>query len=338
MSNVLVPRPPQALHSALGGLTPPNRRIVLELAQRLLALQELQGLRPVHAPPPDLRPFLEDFHAYLVLQGKAPATRRHHTFYARQLLAYYPNPTTAQVDSFLTTKLDAGLAPASIRNVVFACKSFFAFLAHRGIIADNPAEHLSLPRLPRRERLAPPAADVARLLHSPIATLRDRAVLHLFVDCGLRLAELQFARPTDIDLASSQITVIGKGNKQRTVPFSPDTHFALREYIACLPAGGRWLLPGRPPSKPLHYRYIEQRLDALCVAAGISRVTPHQLRHFFATSMLNDGANLKVVSNLLGHAHASTTLDVYWHVLDADQKRSEHRLHCPLHALSKETP
>jgi len=195
LSNVLVPRPPQALHSALGGLTPPNRRIVLELAQRLLALQELQGLRPVHAPPPDLRPFLEDFHAYLVLQGKAPATRRHHTFYARQLLAYYPNPTTAQVDSFLTTKLDAGLAPASIRNVV-----------------------------------------------------------------------------------------------------------------------------------------------ALCVAAGISRVTPHQLRHFFATSMLNDGANLKVVSNLLGHAHASTTLDVYWHVLDADQKRSEHRLHCPLHALSKETP
>ena len=338
MSAVAPVESSQGRHSALDGLTPPNRRIVLELAQRLLTLQELQGLRPVQAPPPDLRPFLDNFESHLVLQGKAPATRRHHTFYARQLLAHHPKPTAAHIDAFLTAKLDAGLAPASIRNVVFACKSFFGFLAYRGIIADNPAEHLSLPRLPHRERLAPPAEAVARLLHSPIATLRDRAVLHLFVDCGLRLAELQFARPTDIDLASSQITVIGKGNKQRTVPFSPDTHSTLQEYIGCLPPSSRWLLPGRPPSRPLHYRYIEQRLDALCVAAGISRITPHQLRHFFATSMLNDGANLKVVSALLGHAHASTTIDIYWHVVDTGQRRSEHQRHGPLHTLSKETP
>lgn len=336
MSSILAPRPPQGLHATLGGLTPPNRRIVLELAQRLLTLQELQGLRPIQAPPPDLRPFLDDFEAHLVLQGKAPATRRHHTFYARQLLAHRPNPTAAHVDAFLTGKLDAGLAPASIRNVVFACKSFFGYLAYRGIIADNPAEHLSLPRLPHRERLAPPAADVARLLHSPIATPRDHAVLHLFIDCGLRLGELQSARPTDVDLASSQITVIGKGNKQRTVPFSHDTHFVLREYVGSLAPGSRWLLPGRPPSRPLHYRYIEQRLDALCHAAGISRITPHQLRHFFATAMLNDGANLKVVSTLLGHAHASTTIDVYWHVLDAGQKRQEHQRHSPLQAALRE--
>jgi len=322
--------------SVLDGLTPTNRRLVLELANRLLALQDLQGLRPAAQPPPDLRPFLEDYELLLTLQGKAPATRRHHTFYANQLLTHCPSPTVAHIDAFLSAKLSAGVGPLTVRNIIFALKSFFTYLSHKGIIPTNPTDHLQLPRIPHRERIVPPPSNVARLFHSPITTIRDRVILHLLVDCGLRIGEIHPLRPTDIDLDASQVTVIGKGSKQRTVPFSPDTHLVLREYIARLPAGGRWLLPGRPPSKPLDYRYLEARLATLCKAAGIPHISPHQLRHFFATAMLNDGANVKVVSQLLGHSHASTTTDIYWHVRDADHKRQEHQQHNPLQAVLRE--
>lgn len=336
MEQHMVTETPTATDPSIEALTPTNRRLVMEVAQRLLALQDLQGERPLAAPPPDLRPFLDDFETWLAVQGKAPATRRHHTFYVHHLLARAPNPTNAHIDAFLKSKMDAGVSPLTIRNIVVALKSFFFYLGHRGIIGVNPADHLQLPRIPHRERLAPPPEDVARLFRSPAATLRDRVVLHLLVDCGLRLGELQTLRLFDVDLAKDQLTVIGKGDKQRTVPFTLDTHFVLQEYIACLPAGGRWLLPGRPPSKPLHPRWIEQRLDQLCDAVAISHITPHQLRHFFATTMLNDGANVKVVSSLLGHAHASTTIDVYWHVIDSDQRRQEHQRHNPLQAVLKE--
>lgn len=328
----------QAEPSALGGLTPANRRLVLELAQRLLALQDLQGTRPLPMPPADLRPFLNDFEAWLTLRGRSSATRRNQVLYARHLLAHDPNPTAAHLDAFLTAKLAAGLAPASIRAIIFALRSFFGFLHYRGLIADNPTSHLVLPPLPQRERVPPSLTDVSRLFTTPITTPRDRAMLHLFIDCGLRLGELRTLRLSDVDFANAQVTVIGKGNKQRTIPFTTATALALHLYIAVLPLDTAWLFPGRSPSQPLWPRPIEERLNVLCDAAEIPRFSPHYLRHFFATHMLNSGANIKVVSNLLGHAHASTTTDIYWHVVDADQRRQEHQRHSPLPALLKETP
>jgi len=319
--------------SALDGLTPANRRLLLEMAQRLLALQELQGTRPLPTPPVDLHPYLADFDAWLALQGRSPLTRRNQALYARHLLARYPNPTAAHLDAFLTAKLASGLAPVSLRAIIFALRSFFAYLSYRGIISDNPADHLQLPPLPKRERLPPPPENVSRLFNTPITTPRDRATLHLLVDCGLRLGELRTIRLSDIDFANAQVTVIGKGNKQRTVPFTTATALALHAYITTLPSDTAWLFPGRPPSNPLCPRPIQERFNVLCDAAGVPRFSPHQLRHFFATYMLNSGANLKVVSNLLGHAHASTTTDVYWHVVDADQRRSEHQRHSPLQAV-----
>lgn len=328
---------PQDVHSALDALTPTNSHLVLQFAQRLLALQELQGIRPLHNPPQDLRPFVPDFEAWLAVRGKSSSTRRNHALYTRQILTRHPHPGPTHIDAFLAAKLSAGVSVGTIRNIIFALRSFFDYLQYRGLIAFSPAQHLQLPSLPHRERSVPPATDLSRLLRAPTTTLRDRVILHLFIDCGLRLAELRNSRPADIDLANAQVTVIGKGNKQRTVPFSPDTHFLLQEYIGSLAPGSRWLLPGRPPTKPLAYRSIEQRLDTLCHAAGTPRITPHQFRHFFATSMLNDGANLKVVSALLGHAHASTTTDIYWHVVDAGQRRSEHQRHNPLSAVLQQS-
>ena len=114
---------------------------------------------------------------------------------------------------------------------------------------------------------------------------------------------------------------------------SDDTATAIRSYADALQTPSEWLFPGRSPQNHLTTNTVDRRFQWLCARAGIPRFTPHQLRHYYATSMLNDGANLRVVSELLGHASPSVTANVYWHSAGAEQRRREHELHSPLRGI-----
>jgi len=320
----------QAMLDTLQRLPLSDRRLLLELAFKLDIAHGGLHTSPLTGQTPDLRPHVDPWLSYLLIEGKSPRTLHTYGLYVRLLLRRFPAPDDRDITAYLTDRLAAGARQPTIATTIFAFRSFFAYLTRVGILARDPARHLHAPPPPQRERTAPKPADVARLLTAQPTNVRDRALILLLADCGLRITEALTLTPQAVDLSGSQVTVIGKGNKQRTVPASPTTIHALRVHMHTFPPGSPWLFPGRPKTKHLHPHNAAARFQDLCDRAGVPRFTPHQLRHFCATAMLNDGANLKVVSELLGHAHASTTANIYWHVLGADERRLEHQRHNPL--------
>ncbi|MEN9675127.1 MAG: hypothetical protein RIS76_1023 [Verrucomicrobiota bacterium] len=221
-------------------------------------------------------------------------------------------------------KTPAKLSPASLYLHVAALRAFFRFAETENLVSPNPALNLTLPR---RWKTLPKSLgdeDVQRLLQPPDtqatpSALCDHAVLELAYASGLRLAELRGIRLEQLHLESGFVTVIGKGNKERVVPVGRKAIEALNRYLA----SGRTHLV-RPKSPGMVF--LTQRGTAFapvtlwlrikgCVRrAGLTQnVTPHMLRHSFATHLLEHGADLRVIQELLGHARISTT-EVYTHV------------------------
>jgi site-specific recombinase XerD len=153
------------------------------------------------------------------------------------------------------------------------------------------------------------------------------------VDCGLRLSEVARARIDMIDLDSHLAIVLGKRKKQRQVPLSEATAQVIKEHLQQLKEAdyaGPWLLPGMNPEKPTALRTIDDYVASLCRRLGIQPITPHHLRHYFATQMLSHGANLKATSSILGHSSTSTTANVYWHLVDQQEVIDQHSKYSPL--------
>jgi len=213
------------------------------------------------------------------------------------------------------------LAPSTVARRLAALRGFYRFLLRERHVASDPTEDVSSPRrgqaLPRV--LSP--EEVARLLAQPDPRepegLRDRAMLELLYSSGLRVSELVGLDVGDVDLESELLRVVGKGDKERVVPVGSYAVRALQAYLAL----GRPRLARRSPAlfvgragRRLTRQWVWASLRRYARAAGISRVvTPHVLRHSFATHLLEGGADLRSVQELLGHANIATT-QVYTHV------------------------
>jgi integrase/recombinase XerC len=224
--------------------------------------------------------------------------------------------------AFLTTR---GYARRTIARHVASLRRYFDWLRRRGRIDVDPSARLSapghggrLPRVLRRDEIevlldvGPPPTDDP--VEAALAQ-RDTAVLEILYGSGLRVAEVCGLRPVDIDLDRARLTVWGKGSKQRTVPLSPPSVGALRQW---LDAGRAVLVDADTPAEavfvnrrahPLTPRDVRRILDRR--AAGPAH--PHALRHTFATHLLDGGADLRAVQELLGHADLATT-QLYTHV------------------------
>lgn len=312
----------QTLERMFLTLSPSDQRLVREL---IFKLQPAQGARDAF----DAEEAIPLWMGHLLANGRSASTLRAYNRHVKHLLDEFPQPAAGQVDAHLAGCRGRGNSISSIGTKTAALKSFFSFCLEKGYIASDPTAHLKAMKRPVRETKSPPPSDVKRLLALNLST-RDRAVLCLFVDAGLRLEEARCVQASDI--GEGEITVIGKGNKQRTVPLSGPAMQAINAQKKELPEEERCLFPGRFPGKPWSWRGVEKRLDLLCREAGIERITPHQLRHYFATDMLNSGASLKAVSELLGHSSPAVTANIYWHV-DAGVKRRQHELYSPLKKL-----
>lgn len=216
----------------------------------------------------------------------------------------------------------AGLAPASLARKASALRQFYAFLVDEGVRADDPGD--ALPRLrPRRglPRLLS-AADIAALFdlaeadaaHDDPAALRLLALIELLYGSGLRASEVVSLPLVAVPRDAPLITLAGKGGQQRMVPVSDRARAALKRWLRVRPAGGRHLFPS-PRGGHLTRVRLFQLLRALALRAGIdpARVSPHVLRHAFATHLLEGGADLRVLQALLGHADIATT-EIYTHV------------------------
>jgi integrase/recombinase XerD len=234
---------------------------------------------------------------------------------------------------YLGTEKERGLAPGSMKLVVVALKIFFRFLKMRLMIDRDPAELLPLPRLARflPETLNQP--QVNHLLQVSLEgrpfPLRDRAILELFYASGLRISELAGARLENLNLQERLIRVIGKGAKTRLVPVGRIACEAIAQYVdqerirLVRPRTGNEVFLSRH-GKKLTTQRIWQIIKEIAATAGFEiNVYPHLLRHSFATHLLANGADLRIIQELLGHADIGTT-QIYTHV-EQSRLKSIHR-------------
>ena len=215
------------------------------------------------------------------------------------------------------------LSSESVYLEIAALRAFFRFCERERLLAANPAEHLALPRRWQRLPKSLSADEIKQLLEPPLeptpSALCDHAVLELAYASGLRLAELRHLRLEQLHLEAGFVTVIGKGNKERVVPVGQPAILALQRY---LDVGRPELVRPKSPAAvfltrrgtPFAHVTLWLRITKCVRRAGIERnVTPHMLRHSFATHLLEHGADLRVIQELLGHASIGTT-EVYTHV------------------------
>jgi len=239
------------------------------------------------------------------------------------------------LEAYLASRDD--LAVRSQARVASTLRRFFAWLAREHVVADNPAAHLSVPRAGRRLPGTLTEAEVEDLLAAPDHELsneaRDRAMLELLYATGLRVSELVGLTLSELNLRQGVVRVVGKGGKERLVPLGEPAADALETYLArTRPAlVGKHptdaLFPGRE-GRALTRQSFWHAIRRYAVRAGIDKpLSPHTLRHAFATHLINHGADLRVVQMLLGHSDISTT-QIYTHVAQA-RLQAIHRAHHP---------
>ncbi|HXI20405.1 MAG TPA: site-specific tyrosine recombinase XerD [Gemmatimonadales bacterium] len=289
------------------------------------------------------RPFLlEMFRDYLALElGHSPNTVASYLRDLRRLTAFVTGRgarepgavTRRQLREFVFALKDLGLAPATIRRQVSAIRTYYGFLLAEGRVESDPADRLEMPR---RGRVLPDVLSVPEIesllaapqVDEPLAW-RDRALLELGYGAGLRVSELCGLTRQNLLLSEGLVRVLGKGSKERLVPIGRKVIGAVSVYLHQvrpeLDRGrtqDRVLLNarGQPLSRVGAWGIVRRRARQ----AGIrKRVTTHSLRHSFATHLLEGGADLRAVQEMLGHADLSTT-QIYTHV-DREYLRTVHR-------------
>ncbi len=287
---------------------------------------------------------IDDFTGYLTVErGASPNTV---SAYRYDLLLYSDflldrgvrSPDAVKrddVSAWISHLREQGSAPKTVERRVAAVKSFHRFLVRDGVTVNHPTAALPLPRTPSRLPDVVSIDDVDRLLSQPFPDgpvgYRDRALLEVLYGCGVRASELTGLDLRDVDLAEGLLRVFGKGSKERVVPVAGAAAAALADYVA----HGRPYLRTKTGARrqdpdALFLNVRGGRLTRVSVHALVRAyggrvgldIHPHTLRHSFATHMLEGGADLRALQEMLGHADISTT-QIYTHV-DRSHLREEY--------------
>ena len=225
--------------------------------------------------------------------------------------------------SYLLNLKERNYAATTIARKVAAMRSFFEFMMNEGNIKDNPSQDIASPKVGRALPKPISISQVRRLIDEPARqskseAQRDTAILHLLYASGMRVSELVSLNLTDVDLAGGFVRCFGKGHKERIIPIAPRAAQAVDDYLRELRP--RLVHSEEEPALFLNARGerltrqgLWQILKEYAKSVGLEGITPHTLRHSFATHMLSGGADLRSVQELLGHANISTT-QVYTHL------------------------
>lgn len=283
---------------------------------------------------------LNRFAEHLAAQGNELNTIRSYLYDLRQFFNFIheqkrntEDVDTVLIRNYIHALFDLGMNPRSINRKISTLKGFYNFLVLSGRRTRNPADDLELLKVGRRLPTTLTLNEVTAIIESVQGndprTLRDRLALELLYGAGLRISELLDLKVTDIMREEKLLSVIGKGDKQRLIPFGQKADDALVLYLQ----SGRPALAKRTAAPNLILNTRGKRLSRMgflkilrlyCRRAGVrKRVTPHMFRHSFATHLLENGADLRAVQELLGHADISTT-QIYTHV-DREYLKQVHR-------------
>ncbi len=269
---------------------------------------------------PSIRSSVAKYLAELERRGASKHTVRAYSSDLEQFAGYFEPPDSeppsledldlSLLREWLSGLYDLDLDTVTVRRKVAAVRAMYKFLRGEGDVPQNVAARLRTPKIKQRlpEVMSAEKANVLLDTAAPHAKERDIAVLELLYGCGIRVSELAGANVHDIDLASGWLKVLGKGNKERQVPVPASAAEAVQRYLSVRPASPDSALflgdrGGRLGDREI--RRIVKRYAMLAV--GDSTVHPHSFRHAYATHLLADGADLRAIQELLGHARLSTT-------------------------------
>lgn len=294
-------------------------REALERVFLLEFFRDYLGLEAGHSRN-TIESYLRDLRRFVAFAGQKGANRPAQV--SRKILR-----------EFVFALKDLGLSAATIRRTVSAIRTYYGFLLGEGKVENDPSDRLEMPRRGRKLPDTLSVVDVESLLGAPQAdeplAWRDRALLELAYGAGLRVSELVGLKVTDLLLSEGLVRVFGKGSKERLVPIGRKVIGAVSVYLHQVrpdldrgKSRERVLLNsrGEPLSRVGAWGVVKRRARE----AGIKkRVTTHTLRHSFATHLLEGGADLRAVQEMLGHADLSTT-QIYTHI-DREYLRSVHR-------------
>ncbi|WP_126841638.1 site-specific tyrosine recombinase XerD [Idiomarina tyrosinivorans] len=242
----------------------------------------------------------------------------------------------SDLEDFLLQRRAAGVSPRSTARFLSAAKKFYQFAVKQRWLLSDPTQRLARPKQPQAIPHSLSEYDVEALLSAPDTALaielRDRAMLEVVYAAGLRVSELVGLRFAQLSLTQGLVKVIGKGDKERLVPLGEEAVSWLQQYLRQARAsihrdGGDWVFITNRGG-PLTRQTFWHRIRCYAERAGIrSHLSPHTLRHAFATHLLNHGADLRVLQMLLGHSDLSTT-QIYTHVA-RERLTSLHQQHHP---------
>ena len=239
--------------------------------------------------------------------------------------------------SWVVSMVQDGKRPKTIHRKISACRTFVKYALRQGWMESDPTEAVVLPKLDKRIPEVVPEYVMATLFDEGLYAedwkgARDRAILVLFYETGLRMAELMGLTLADLHTTRNELRVLGKGNKERVVPLLPTTVRMLLDQTVSRPEEAKTLFvtnAGKPLYPSFVYRLVNRYLGKV---SSLQKCSPHVLRHTFATHLLNRGAELTAVKKLLGHASLTST-QVYTQHTTA--KLKEFHLASPLNRRSK---
>lgn len=226
-----------------------------------------------------------------------------------------------QIRQWIVSLMNGGISAKSVNRKIAALKSFYRFLLREGVIEKNPTEKVPIPKMAKKLPEFVQEKEMSQLLDGKFFIddfegKRDKAVVSLFYGTGIRLAELVSVRFSDLSLSGKMVKVNGKRNKERLVPFPTEISTVLNQYLETrnelFPNSGDFLFltaKGEPAYHELIYRIVKKQLS---LVTTIDQKSPHILRHSYATHLLNRGADLNAIKELLGHANLAAT-QVYTH-------------------------
>ncbi len=246
--------------------------------------------------------------------------------------------STDDLERFVCTLQDVGIQPRSQARIISGVKGFYKFLRQEGFMENDPTELLLTPKIGRHLPEVLTVAEIDRMIEaidmSKAEGQRNRAIIETLYGCGLRVSELVGLRLSQLFIEEHYVIIQGKGNKQRLVPISPVAIEQINLYLEqtrshqVVQRGSEDILFLNRRGAMLTRQMIFHIVKQLCELAGVRKViSPHTLRHSFATHLLEGGANLRAIQQMLGHESITTT-EIYVHI-DRSQLRNEILAHHP---------
>lgn len=270
-----------------------------------------------------LRSYGDDVRQFVLFCGLDPDT------------ANFSAITHRHIRTWVSHMISQGITPRSVNRKLSSLRSFFKFLIREGVVKTNPLSRVVSPKISKRLPEFVPESDMNKLepdvlFDSSFEGQRNLLIISLFYMTGMRLSELVGLKTNSISLASDSVRVIGKGNKERLIPIHPDLKPIINKYnearkdIDVNKAPVYFLtVKGEPIYSKLVYRIVKHYLSMI---TPLQKCSPHVLRHTFATHLLNQGADLNAIKELLGHANLSAT-QVYTHSTFEKLKRNYNQAH-----------